>query len=123
MYHPTSRIPKIPIPQNRPFSLFRILHAIKAEIRLPIGAISGFFPAAQQSPIAKQAKNLGDPKTIVLLFPELVPKSPPERPNGARIGLFHSQPTPTLKASFPNQILKMGIIKTGLFPFSAYSMP
>jgi hypothetical protein len=32
------------------------------------------------------AKESGDSKTIVLFFPELVSKSPPERENGGQIG-------------------------------------
>jgi hypothetical protein len=61
------------------------------------------------------------PKTIVLVFPELVLKGPPEWENGARIGPVPSQITYTPKASFPNQIQKTGSPKTGVFPVSPYS--
>jgi len=44
------------------------------------------------------------PKTIVLVFPELVLKGLPEWENGAQSGAVPSQPTHTPKASFANQI-------------------
>ena len=51
------------------------------------------FPVTKQFSNCQPAKKRGYPKTIVLHFPELVLKGPPEQSIGARIGLIPSLPT------------------------------
>ena len=51
---------------------FPILQPIKRDFRLPTTAMSGTFSAPKQPPIAKPALFREYPKTIVLVFPELV---------------------------------------------------
>jgi hypothetical protein len=55
------------------------------------------FPSAIQPPITERREDRGIPKTIVLVFPELVLKGLPERGNGARIGEIRVYITKTIQ--------------------------
>jgi hypothetical protein len=65
------------------FSLSRYSISTGVEFCLPIGAISGHFQLQSGPGKPKLGEKLGIPETIVLVFPELVPKRVPEPENGA----------------------------------------
>ena len=56
------------------------------EFCLPIGAISGHFQLQFGPRKPEWVEKRGIPETLVLVFPELVPKRVPEPENGIRIG-------------------------------------
>jgi hypothetical protein len=76
---PWTTIERVP----KGFSLSRYTISIETEICLPIGAISGHFQLRFDPGKPEWVEKRGIPETLVLVFPELVPKRVPEQGNGA----------------------------------------
>jgi len=76
--------PWTPIEQvQKGFSLSRYTISIETEFCLPIGAISGHFQLQFGPRKPEWVEKRGIPQTLVLVFPELVPKRVLEPENGA----------------------------------------